>query len=46
VGDATIRDLGFYFVLMPAGAGAVLMVLIALVVNNVFPARQYPQYWW
>jgi CBS-domain-containing membrane protein len=34
------------FLLHPVLIGAVALVIVALVYNNLFKERQYPQYWW
>jgi CBS-domain-containing membrane protein len=44
--DASVNRLGFMYVLLPAGAGAAIMMFVALITNNLFPQRRYPQYWW
>ncbi|MCG6536549.1 MAG: hypothetical protein L7F78_18045 [Syntrophales bacterium LBB04] len=31
--------------LFPAGAGALVLLLVALIVNNVAKDRKYPEYW-
>jgi CBS-domain-containing membrane protein len=41
-----IQNLGYLFVLMPVATGALLMLVIALLVNNLAPARRYPEFWW
>lgn len=46
MGGKAIHALGYWYVLMPALAGAVLMLVVALVVNNLAPTRRYPVYWW
>lgn len=46
IGSAEIHALGFWYVLMPAGLGAVLMLVIALLVNNLVPSRRYPEFWY
>lgn len=33
------------FVLWPIGMGAVFLIIVALLVNNLLPERKYPQYW-
>jgi len=43
-GGATIYDLGYWYVLCPIALGMALMMIVALVVNNV--ARRYPTHWW
>lgn len=40
----TARDFGF--VLSPVGLGAVCLVLIALVINNLSREHKYPHYWY
>ena len=45
IGVDTVHDLGFLYVLMPAGLGALLLLLVALVVNNIPKTRRYPVYW-
>lgn len=46
-GGTAIQTLGYHFVLTPVLAGSVLLVIIALVVNNLSSDRQrhYPHYW-
>jgi CBS-domain-containing membrane protein len=41
-----ITDLGYFFVLMPVGAGVLIMLAVALLVNNLAPRRRYPEFWW
>lgn len=41
--DPVVRSLGWYFVGLVVW-GATLMVLVALVINNI--QRQFPSYWW
>lgn len=36
---------GFVFILSPVGLGAVLLVIIALIVNNISTERKYPDFW-
>ncbi len=45
IGGRSIHDLGFFYAIMPVAAGAAILVLVALVVNNIPRQRQYPQYW-
>jgi len=35
----------FIFILEPALIGSGILILIALLINNISPARKYPQYW-
>ncbi|MFO7760250.1 MAG: HPP family protein [Desulfobia sp.] len=45
IGSAKIHALGFWYVLVPAGLGAALMLAVALLVNNIAPCRRYPEFW-
>jgi CBS-domain-containing membrane protein len=45
IGSQKIHTLGYLYVLIPAGLGAVIMLLIALLVNNIPKNRRYPEYW-
>ena len=46
IGGPAIRDLGFFYVLVPVAAGAAILLTIAVLVNNLAPQRRYPEYWW
>lgn len=37
---------GFQFVLMPALSGSLILVFIAIIINNLLSNRHYPCYWW
>jgi CBS-domain-containing membrane protein len=41
-----VQKLGYLYVLMPVGAGALIMLVVALLVNNLAPQRRYPEFWW
>ena len=45
IGGAKIHNLGFLYALIPAGAGALILLLVALLVNNISKNRKYPEYW-
>jgi CBS-domain-containing membrane protein len=44
-GGAKISSLGFLYALVPVLSGALVMLVVALAVNNLAPGRRYPQYW-
>jgi len=46
LGSAEIQRLGFWYVLMPATLGPLILLLVALVVNNLPRTRRYPEVWW
>ncbi len=31
---------------MPVATGALIMLVVALLVNNLAPSRRYPEFWW
>jgi len=45
IGGAKINQLGYLYVVMPVASGALLMLLIALIVNNIPRTRSYPKFW-
>lgn len=45
IGGEAIYELGFSYVIAPIGAGAVIMLIVALIVNNLSKSRHYPEYW-
>ncbi len=45
IGGPKVHSLGFLYALLPAGAGALILLIVALVVNNLCSNRRYPEYW-
>lgn len=45
IGGAKIHSLGFLYAFIPAGAGAIVLLLVAVTVNNISKNRRYPEYW-
>ncbi len=45
IGGKKIHDLGYLYAFVPAGLGAVILLIIALFVNNLSQNRRYPEYW-
>src|SRR5512139_3436351 len=45
IGGKKVHDLGFLYAVIPVGLGAVILLIIALVVNNLSSSRKYPEYW-
>lgn len=48
IGSSQVHALGYMFVLSPVLIGAIVMLVVALVINNVSvnPKRHYPVFWW
>lgn len=45
IGSAKIHALGYLFVIIPTGVGAILILVVALLVNNMPKNKQYPKFW-
>lgn len=45
IGSDKIHALGWLYPVVPAFSGALVMLLVALLVNNLAPERRYPLYW-
>jgi len=45
IGGDSVHSLGYMYALVPAGLGAVILLLVALVVNNIPKGRRYPEFW-
>ncbi len=46
IGSTKIHALGYLYALMPVGVGATIMLVVALVVNNISKNRNYPESWY
>lgn len=46
IGGPGIHSLGYWYVLLPCAAGAVCMLALALVTNNLGTRKRYPLFWW
>ncbi|WP_462321069.1 HPP family protein [Halochromatium sp.] len=45
IGSEQVHALGYLFALVPATLGPLLMLLVALLVNNLASGRRYPEFW-
>ncbi|MFZ2634240.1 MAG: HPP family protein [Desulfosalsimonadaceae bacterium] len=45
VGSQQIHSLGYFYTIMPVGVGVVIMLMVALVINNISHHRRYPEFW-
>ena len=45
IGGPKVHSLGYLYAFVPAGAGAVILLFVALLVNNLAVNRKYPEYW-
>lgn len=45
IGSEKIHSLGYWYVLTPVLEGVIILLLVALIINNLSPVRKYPNYW-
>lgn len=45
IGSPEIHQLGFFYVLMPATIAPLILLAVALLVNNIPASRRYPEIW-
>ncbi len=45
IGGEKIHNLGYMYALFPVGGGVLIMLVIALLVNNIPKSRRYPEFW-
>ncbi len=45
IGSQKIHNLGYLYAIIPAGMGAAIMLLVALLINNIPKNRRYPEFW-
>jgi|GEM_PF-130753 len=45
IGGDSIHQLGFGYTLLPVLSGALIMLVVALVFNNIVKWRKYPEFW-
>jgi CBS-domain-containing membrane protein len=45
IGSPGIHRLGYMYVLIPATVGPLILLLVALLVNNIPESRRYPEIW-
>lgn len=45
LGGEKVHELGYLYVLVPVASGALIMLLVALLINNIPKTRKYPDFW-
>ncbi len=46
IGSDKIHALGYMYVVAPVAVGAIIMLVVSLIVNNIPKDRRYPVFWW
>jgi CBS-domain-containing membrane protein len=45
IGSNKIHAMGFFYVVVPVSTGVLIMLIVALLVNNIPRGRRYPKFW-
>lgn len=45
IGGESVHKLGYLYAIIPTAVGASIMLIIALLVNNIPRSRRYPEFW-
>ncbi len=45
IGGESIHNLGYMYVIIPTASGAMIMLIVALLFNNIPKSRKYPEFW-
>ena len=45
IGGEKVHGLGYLYAALPVGAGVAVLILVALLVNNIPDGRRYPEFW-
>lgn len=45
IGGEKVHSLGFLYAVMPVAAGSLILLVVALLFNNIPKTRRYPQFW-
>jgi len=45
IGGERVHNLGYLYAVLPVAAGALIMLLVALLINNLSSERSYPEFW-
>jgi len=46
IGGDSVHRLGYWYAVAPTAAGALIMLAIALLINNIPKNRRYPEFWY
>ncbi len=46
IGSPQLHEIGYLYALYPVARGTAILLLVALLVNNLAPNRSYPKWWW
>ncbi len=45
IGGDSVHSMGYFYAVLPVGLGALIMLAVALLINNIPKKRHYPEFW-
>lgn len=45
IGGESVHKLGYLYAFIPVGLGAIILIIVAIVLNNFAKNRRYPEFW-
>jgi len=45
IGGESVHKLGYLYAFIPVGLGAIILIIVAVVLNNFAKNRRYPEFW-
>lgn len=45
IGGESVHKLGYFYAFIPVGLGAIILIIVAVVLNNFAKNRRYPEFW-
>ena len=45
IGGDSVHSMGYFYAVLPVGLGALIMLVVALLINNIPKKRHYPEFW-
>lgn len=46
IGSPQLHDIGYLYAIQPVARGAFMLLIVALLINNIPKNRRYPKFWW
>ncbi|MBW8002939.1 MAG: HPP family protein [Planctomycetes bacterium] len=46
IGSPKIHAMGYLYTIIPVGVSIIIMLILALLINNISKTRKYPMSWW
>jgi len=46
IGSPQLHDTGYLYAILPVARGAFILLIVAILINNIPKNRRYPKFWW